>query len=139
MLRLLSAGLHSNAETRCCLAPTPRGRVSGVKQLGQGASQVSPHPENKTPRLLRSQPFITQPQEEEDEREKGALDYRSLLKKGLKRCPSLSFLLNQPPHSLFFLSILECFPSSSLARSLCLFLAEDKQRNSRISVCLDSR
>jgi len=79
--------------------------VRGVRPLGQGASQVSPHPENKTPRLLRSQPFITQPQEEEErerERERGS-GLWIIPEKGLKGCPSLFFLLNQPPLSLFFI------------------------------------
>ncbi len=51
--------------------------------------------------------------------------------KGFKRYPSLSLLLNQPLPSL---SVFESFPSNSLS----LFLAEDKQRNSRTSVCLYS-
>lgn len=103
----------------------------GVKQLGRGASQVSPHPENKTPRLLCSQPFITQPQEEE-ERERGP-GLQIIPEKGLKRCPFLSLLLNQPP--TFFIRLWEF----SQQLSLSLFLAEDKQRNSRTSVCLYSR
>ncbi len=101
-----------------------------VKQLSRGASQVSPHPENKTPRLIRSQPFITQPQEEEEEGGRGP-GLQIIPEKGFKRYPCLSLLLNQPLPSS---SVFESFPSNSLS----LFLAEDKQRNSRTSVCLYS-
>lgn len=53
--------------------------------------------------------------------------------KGLKCCPSLTLLLSQPPTSSLYLSF-RVFPAT-----LSWSLAEDKQRNSRTSVCLYSR